>query len=450
MEDIKVKVYIIVISSVAIVYSFLIIFNYLSSNLYYFRLSQIKLLIFIILLLSRFFSEIFPIEYFPDKKNHAEITLSIAFTILIAFVFNPFYAILLVMITEIASNIYEHKEWYKIIFNTSVLIIAVGLTSYIFLKYYNYSRSFLSPKNLLVLAIAGTLNFILESGLLFGLLSILNKKNILYFWWKNLKQISLEICTLYPLGFLLIYLYTTNFLAAILLIPVFFAIYAASKEKMQIISQTEKTLYTLVQLEENKFPETREHSERVSNLALLLCKKLGIGESDTEIIIKAAKLHDIGKISVPDYIIKKPDKLNKEEWQWIKAHPENGYKLLKNISMFMQGAKIVRYHHERWNGSGYPKGLKANEIPKGAQIIAIIDSFDAMITPRAYKKEIKTILSALKELEEDGKNPEDKRLYNSTITKKFIMLIKEIINNPEIMHNPQKRSMFFSKQAKIK
>jgi putative nucleotidyltransferase with HDIG domain len=281
-------------------------------------------------------------------------------------------------------------------------------------------------------------------------LSILNKKKFLSFWLQNIKQTSLEIYTLYPLGFLLIYLYTVNFWSAVFLIPVFFAIYAASQEKIEIIKQTEKTLYALVKLEENKFQETREHSERVSNLTALLCKKLGIGESDTEVIVKAAKLHDIGKISVPDYIVQKPQALNAQEWKWIKSHPENGYELLKGLSTFKSGAEIIKYHHERWNGTGYPEKLKGKQTPLGSRIIAIVDSFDAAISPRVYKKTTKSIKTVLNEFIEDSQKPDSKRKYDKEIIGTFINLIKEFINNKNIMENEEERLKYFPKQSRVK
>jgi putative nucleotidyltransferase with HDIG domain len=446
-KALKAKIYIATIIIVGLVFFAFSI--YLAYYKYQFNLTNSEIIVFIILLIARFLSEIFPIEYFPEKENHAEITVSIALTILIAFIFKPFYAILIIIITEVASNIFARKEWYKTIFNALFLSIVTGATSLVFSAFYNYSLSFFTPKNLVVVTLAGALNFFLETGILFGLLSILNKKQFLNFWFKNIKQISLEIYTLYPLGFLLIYLYTVNFWSAVLLIPVFFAIYAASQEKIEIIKQTEKTLYALVKLEENKFQETREHSERVSNLTALLCKKLGIGESDTEVIVKAAKLHDIGKISVPDYIVQKPEALNAQEWEWIKAHPGNGYELLKGLSTFKSGAEIIKYHHERWNGTGYPEKLKGKQIPLGARIIAIVDSFDAAISPRVYKKTTKSIKTVLNEFIEDSQKPDSERKYDKEIIGVFVSLIKELVNNKNIMENEDERLKYFPKQSRV-
>ncbi|MFA6692517.1 MAG: HD domain-containing phosphohydrolase, partial [Acholeplasmataceae bacterium] len=97
-------------------------------------------------------------------------------------------------------------------------------------------------------------------------------------------------------------------------------------------------------------------------------------------------LHDIGKIAIDDQILNKPGKLNNEEWENIKRHPEIGYRILSSSPEYIQIAEDILYHHERYDGKGYPRGLKGEEIPIRARIITIADSFDAMISDRPYRK----------------------------------------------------------------
>ena len=99
----------------------------------------------------------------------------------------------------------------------------------------------------------------------------------------------------------------------------------------------------------------------------------------------AAKLHDLGKIGIPEHILGKPGPLNEEEWLVVKEHPTIGAKIIAPISSLAELVPIVQCHHERWNGSGYPMGLREVEIPTGARIIAVIDSFHAIISKRPYK-----------------------------------------------------------------
>ena len=134
-----------------------------------------------------------------------------------------------------------------------------------------------------------------------------------------------------------------------------------------------------------KDPYTAGHSERVSDMALKVCELMGLKEEDTEKIHIAAHLHDIGKIGVPDAVLNKTGKLNDEEWLSIRKHPEIGAEILSKSHQLTELKEIVLYHHERYDGKGYPHGLAGEKIPLGARIIAICDSIDAMTSNRCYR-----------------------------------------------------------------
>ncbi len=393
-------------------------------------------------------SDYYPIIYFPNKENQAEITISLALSFAMAFILPPLYSILTKAIANILAGLIKRKknflyEWYKVLFNTIYLSLVVGITSMIFHLTYSYKSQFLDPQNIVALIVAGIAYFSIETSLLFILLSYLNKEKFLKFWLNNIKAIRLELLTLFPLGYLLIYIYTKNFWISVLLIPLLIAIYLASQEKVQIIKQTEDTLYALAKLEDSKFPDTMAHSVRVGNLTKLLCKKLKITGREEEIIVKAAKLHDIGKVSIPDVIINKKGKLSEEEFAKIKEHPVNGANLVSHLTSFKEGGKYIRYHHERWDGKGYPEGKKGEDIPIGSRIICITDSFDAMISNRPYKK-AKTIKESLKEIKKEAGHQ-----FDPVIADVFIKTIEELIKNPEIVNNKEEFEKYFPKDAKI-
>lgn len=131
---------------------------------------------------------------------------------------------------------------------------------------------------------------------------------------------------------------------------------------------------------------TAGHSQRVSDMAYKVCELIGLNDKDMEKIHIAAHLHDIGKIGVPDAVLNKKTRLNDEEWQTIKRHPSIGAEILSKSARLNELKDIVLYHHERYDGLGYPAGLKGGEIPLGARIIAICDSIDAMTSDRSYRK----------------------------------------------------------------
>lgn len=134
-----------------------------------------------------------------------------------------------------------------------------------------------------------------------------------------------------------------------------------------------------------KDPYTAGHSQRVSDMALTLSALLELPQAEVERIHIAAHLHDIGKIGVPDAVLNKPDRLSGEEWEAMKKHPGIGAEILSKSRHLNELKEIVLYHHERYDGKGYPDGLKGKEIPVGARIIAICDSIDAMTSDRGYR-----------------------------------------------------------------
>lgn len=146
------------------------------------------------------------------------------------------------------------------------------------------------------------------------------------------------------------------------------------------------TLKALVQALETRDFETHGHSERVVTFSLRLGYELGLEKQALRDLELGALLHDIGKIGVPDAVLRKPAKLNDEEWTKMKLHPIHGQKILRNIPFLEGAARIVAQHHERWDGEGYPYGLRGEDIDIGARIFAVVDAFDAMVSDRVYRK----------------------------------------------------------------
>lgn len=154
----------------------------------------------------------------------------------------------------------------------------------------------------------------------------------------------------------------------------------------QLQSQFLEALQSLSCALEAKDAYTHQHSERVCTLALRLADQCCAGDQDLRRQIEtAARLHDIGKIGVPESVINKPGRLNPDERQLIQTHPTIGNDILEPLVHDPGVLDIVRHHHECWNGSGYPDGLAGEEIPLGARILAVADAFDAMTTDRAYR-----------------------------------------------------------------
>jgi diguanylate cyclase (GGDEF)-like protein/putative nucleotidyltransferase with HDIG domain len=131
---------------------------------------------------------------------------------------------------------------------------------------------------------------------------------------------------------------------------------------------------------------THRHARRVSQIASAVAREMGLTEDQVQEVEYAAALHDIGKIGVADSILRKSSPLDDAEWREMRRHSELGFQILNGIDFLHEAAEIVYSHHERWDGSGYPRGLKGEEIPLGARIFAVVDAFDAMTSRRPYRE----------------------------------------------------------------
>lgn len=147
-------------------------------------------------------------------------------------------------------------------------------------------------------------------------------------------------------------------------------------------------MYRICEIVETRSKESGVHVKRVSAYCELLAKLIGQPDKDVELLKKAAPLHDLGKIAIPDNILHKPAKLDEYEWEVMKTHAQIGYEMLKDseIELFNVAAEVAFYHHEKWNGKGYPNGLSGESIPLNGRITAIADVFDALASDRCYKK----------------------------------------------------------------
>lgn len=156
-------------------------------------------------------------------------------------------------------------------------------------------------------------------------------------------------------------------------------------------------IHSLVKMIEGRDTYTGGHSERVALYSRKIAEAMGCDEESCNLIYQAGILHDVGKITTPDAILLKPGKLNDNEYALIKNHVSAGYEILREVPMYEKLAEIIYAHHEHYDGSGYPRSLKGEEIPGPARIMVIADAFDAMTTGRIYKSR-KTSAEAIAEL----------------------------------------------------
>jgi HD-GYP domain-containing protein (c-di-GMP phosphodiesterase class II) len=168
------------------------------------------------------------------------------------------------------------------------------------------------------------------------------------------------------------------------------------------------TLYAFVEAIEAKDPYTQQHSSRVTRYAVTIAKAMNRPQEDIDVLNVSGNLHDIGKIGVPDKILLKPGRLTEEEFEVIKKHPIIGSNIIGHLGLWTNEQRVIRHHHERWDGNGYPDGLREEEIPFLSRILSVADVYDALTSDRSYRKRLAddVALSIIKESAGSQLDPE--------------------------------------------
>jgi len=191
-------------------------------------------------------------------------------------------------------------------------------------------------------------------------------------------------------------------------------------QKMNDEKRTHRSMISLLEKSlDKKDYETEDHVKRMEKLSLLLGKDLKLPENELNELVMLSALHDIGKIAVADSLILKPGKLTPQEWEMIKKHPEVGYRIAKSSGDLAIIADAILTHHENWDGSGYPEGLKGEEIPLVSRIISIVDSYDAMTHDRPYRRAL-TKEQAIAEIKRCSGTK-----YDPKLAEVFIKIVKD-------------------------
>jgi len=191
------------------------------------------------------------------------------------------------------------------------------------------------------------------------------------------------------------------------------------KQRTDELERAEAVLFTLARSIEGKDPYTHGHCERLSECSTRLGAHLGLAEDEITALRRAGVVHDIGKVAVPDAILLKPGKLTEDEWKLMREHPVVGERICEPLKSFRLVLPIIRHHHEKLDGSGYPDGLRGDAIPTTARILQIVDVYDALTTERPYKRAF-SVVDALHTMREEV----DKGWWDRYIFDEFEKLVR--------------------------
>lgn len=293
----------------------------------------------------------------------------------------------LIRVLKVDENTYRHvlnTPLYGTVFNCSMLIISFLISH---LLYTIFATGIGNENQILEILIFSITYFLINKAILVMLQMAYSGGSIIKYFKNDFFLGMISYLIMIPFGWMFAVLYEHYSywgiivpLFPVLLIRYTFTYYAEAKE------QYVQTVETLMNAVEARDCYTNGHSKRVAEVASLIAKKLGYRNGQIEKLRIAAMLHDIGKIGISDNILHKPGKLTDEEFATIKSHPEIGEGIIKDVSNLKYTRSIIRNHHERYDGKGYPDGKKGDELSVDVYIIQLADAIDAMASDRPYRK----------------------------------------------------------------
>lgn len=349
------------------------------------------------------------------RTGSVAVNFEISFASLI--LFGPATAIIVTAISFFNIREFVKKvPYYKHLFNAGQYFISMGITSIVFEMTYNRDvTNFFYPANIGFIFLAAYIAFFLNTLLTAGAISISERKNFINIWiynyaWLIPFKLFLVVMTI---AVTFIYKLYGPFTIIFTLLPLIIAQYTyllRIKERKTLLN----SIMQIVKIIDAKDSYTAGHSVRVAEYSEKIARKLRLNEYDVEVLINLANLHDIGKVQIDLSVLNKPGKFDDADWVEMKKHPEVGYEIVKEIVFLKDQARAILYHHERINGKGYPSGIKGEEIPLFAKILAVADAYDAMTTDRPYRPAL-TQKEAMKELEMHADKQFDRKISSAMI-----------------------------------
>lgn len=328
-----------------------------------------------------------PIEMNPVLLNTKDqITLSFSINLAMVIIYGVDFAIIVSLIANVVTDAWGRRGLKKLLFNACQYAITIFFTGEAFYFFKKSAAMFMLPDDLPALVIASFVYVTVNVLLVSIIVALSLQKPLGHVIFSDIGMKMLYFTTLAPISMLMVILYSVQPWGMLLLIPPLATAHLSFKNYFQLSRETRKTMEVISEIVDLRDVYTAQHSKRVAEYARMIAEEMNLSPEEVEQIYTAGMVHDLGKISVRDNVLLKPDALTDDEYALMKQHSKSGYEILKNLDMYKNGAIFVLMHHERVDGSGYPLGLHGSEIPLGAKIMAVADSYDAMTTDRPYRK----------------------------------------------------------------
>ena len=328
-------------------------------------------------------------------SDYIRVSVVFAVVVCIIMLFNPLTAGLIIALGN-GFSLYNRNgkiahifntPFYKTAFNVSNIFVSSFVASTVYKAIYLPEEGISLSYSILPIVIASLVYLATNASVVTLLISSLTKKSFRSIWNKNIKWTVKNYLTMGPLGVILAIAYQNYGYFGILLFfgPLLMARYSF-KLYIDLKSSYLETIQALSRTLEAKDPVTSGHAERVSFYSTVIARGMGLSEARIDNIMYAGLLHDIGKIGISDNVLQKPGRLTSDEYDKIKEHSAIGADILRDIDFLRDASKIIRHHHERYDGKGYPDGVGGEEVAIESYILGVADAFDAMTNDRPYRK----------------------------------------------------------------
>jgi len=333
----------------------------------------------------------FPVMVSPRWKADTGPAIDLAFVLL----FSPAAAVALVGLTRIvgdgvlclrrnSENGTRRRAPIDLVFNTSQLMVAAACAAIVYHGVTSTIGAGLGAQLVAAALTATTLYVVSTTAVVLAAGRILRRSA--FDIWAEAAGIELkQTAAIYVAGYLLAVLSNGRPVLALVMMGPIAALQLALNRSTQLREQTVAAVESMADVVDRRDPYTYQHSQDVAAYAVRTARRLLLPDRDVEMIRLAARVHDLGKIAVPDAVLHKEGRLTDEEFALMKKHPQDGADILAKFPEYRRGRELVLAHHERVDGRGYPRGLAGTAIPLGARIIAVADAWDAMTSNRPYR-----------------------------------------------------------------
>lgn len=322
----------------------------------------------------------YPIHLGPKLK----VTVEDGATFAAALVLSPLVAMIVAGGSSLLATRFDGRTpLYDRLFNASAALLAIGGAS---ATYQLLRADALVADNAPAVLAAAAVGYLVRTELVDGAIALQLRRPLLTAWWLDHRRDIAQLGSLFALGTIAAMTAQGHPWVFVLFVAPTALILVSFRETIRLRSQTRDAILKLADLIDSRDAYTFGHSQRVAHYAEQLAARLQMAPTQVELVREAARLHDIGKIRTEDRILQKQGPLTPNEAEAMHRHCEEGFDFLKQLPEFWEGAELVRLHHERYDGQGYPRGLAGDALPLEASVIAVADAWDAMTSDRPYRK----------------------------------------------------------------